>query len=265
MSWLRLMEEGLHENEPALEHGDDEQVAKPSSGKKHGFARLIEDMWPAYVIEILVIILGISITLALEQWRDGVKESRLEQVYLKNLVADVGTDQKSLTDVIVQTQRLLGRGNDLLQFAGDHNKIIYSQINTDIREIVSRPKFISNDATFSDLKSSGNLHLLRDIKLKNLLFAYYNQTQIIRDVQEAEQLATITLSGPYFFKHFSLSEHLEKEDPAAEKNISEAVNSVEFSNNVLLRLSNRRELVERYQNADSLALQLLDLLDKKTE
>ena len=46
-----------------------------------------------------------------------------------------------------------------------------------------RPKFTTRDATFSDLKSSGNLHLLKDIGLKNSLFAYYNVAQNIKDLQ----------------------------------------------------------------------------------
>jgi hypothetical protein len=53
--------------------------------------RLIKDMWPAYLIEIIVIILGISITLAL---RNGVINQRKspEQIYRK--FSDVETDQK---------------------------------------------------------------------------------------------------------------------------------------------------------------------------
>jgi hypothetical protein len=62
--------------------------------------KLIREMWPAYLIEILVIILGISITLGLEAWRDGIKEKRQEKIYLRNLKADLEEDMNSLTWLI---------------------------------------------------------------------------------------------------------------------------------------------------------------------
>jgi hypothetical protein len=264
MSWLRLMEESLQENVPEGAQGPkSENIHAPETSRKRGVATLIREMWPAYLIEILVIILGISITLALEEWRDDLKEERLEQVYLKNLMVDIKVDQTSLETTIAQTVKLLDRGNDLLLYTKNQNKIESGQLNRDIRDIISRPKFISNDATFSDLKNSGNLHLLKDVQLKNLLFAYYNQTQIIADVQGAEQMATITLTGPYFFKHFSLADSTSKENPTSQENMNEALNNIEFSNNVLLRLSNREELLDRYQKANSMALRLEDLLRKK--
>jgi hypothetical protein len=265
MSWLRLMEESLQENEPEAADLKSENINLPEVKKKRSLTVLVREMWPAYLIEILVIMLGISITVALEQWRDEVKEQRLEQIYLKNLATDIQIDQTSLEETIGQTRRLLDRGKELLGFAGSPDNIKSGQVNADIREIISRPKFISNDATFSELKSSGNLHLLKDIQLKNLLFAYYNQTQIITDVQNAEQLATITLTGPYFFKHFSLADSAQKDDANGQKSMSEGLNNIEFSNNVLLRLSNRRELLERYQKADSLALELSEIFHKKTD
>src|ERR1700730_3843372 len=47
------------------------EEANAISGREtHKVQKLIKEMWPAYLIEIFVIILGISITLALEEWRD---------------------------------------------------------------------------------------------------------------------------------------------------------------------------------------------------
>ena len=154
MSWVRLIEERM--SIPAH---------KPHKGNK--LFHLIREMWPAYLIEIVVIILGISITLALEQWRDGVKERKLEQVYLGNLLADIQADRQSLRDAASGTQLLLGHGNDLLQFVNEPVTHLLStdQVHSDVRAVLSRPKFIAHDATFSDLKTSGNLHLVDDISL----------------------------------------------------------------------------------------------------
>jgi hypothetical protein len=212
-------------------------------------------MWPAYLIEIIVIFLGISITLALEEWRDNRKERKLENIYQKNLLADVEVDMQSLKNVTFSTQNILSSGNELLGFSKNpqDNGISSARVEVDVRAILGRPKFFSSDATFSELKSSGNLHLLKDIQLKNLLFAYYNQTQNIREMQDAEQQATIELSGNYFLKRFPIGESTLNSALTGPDNLSNLLKNFEFENNVILRVSNRKELLEVYQKADSLA------------
>ena len=258
------MEEKLSENEPAEETAAVQPTPVPH--KKQTVSGLIKEMWPAYLIEIIVIILGISITLALEEWRDNSKENHLEQIYLKNIRSDIGTDLKSLSLAISGTNKLLQRGNELLGYtrSPDNKNVSPIQVHEDVRAILGRPNFITSDASFTDLKSSGNLHLIKDIQLKNLLFAYYSETQHIKEVQDAERQTAITLSGAYFLKQFPLDEIRSQEISITTKDLNPLLHNVEFDNNVLLRVLNRTELLDIYQRADSLAVQLHDDLVKKT-
>src|SRR5450755_1255623 len=260
MSWLRLMEESLQENEPSGE-GSPLPVAR----KKHSPSELIRDMWPAYLIEIIVIILGISISLGLEQWRDNSREYRLENIYLKNLLSDVEVDLQSLQNVIGGTGKVIVSGNELLKFARSTGMPDppYQRVDSDVRAILSRPKFFSSDASFSDLKSSGNLHLIKDVQLKNLLFSFYNQTQNIRALQDAEQQSTINLSGNYFLKHFPMDDRGPVTTNPEGAQTTALLKDFEFENHVLLRVLNRKELLEVYQMADSAGSQLKDELVKK--
>ena len=109
MSWLRLIEESMKAKTPSVAAGGDEVPSEataagnafvsepapkpekpaPKARTRDRFRHLLSDMWPAYLIEIVVIMLGISITLALEQWRDGAKEDQLEKIYRGNLAADI--------------------------------------------------------------------------------------------------------------------------------------------------------------------------------
>ena len=260
------MEESIKQEESAQE--SEMTGAQPvASHQRHSVAKLIKDMWPAYLIEIFVIILGISITLALEAWREGIKEDHLEQVYLKNLLSDVETDQVSLRNTIASTEKLLVNGDELLALIRNPQgkTILPDRMKENLRTILERPNFISRDASFSDLKSSGNLHLLKDIRLKNLLFAYYAETQHIRELQNAEQQATIVLSGNYFLKLFSMDDKIIRGDPAPVDAIPSLLNSVEFDNQVLLRVSNRKELMAVYKNAEALCGEVKKELSAKIE
>jgi hypothetical protein len=259
MSWLRLIEQRIKEMEkkpPAAAH---------APRKKNRMLHLVSEMWPAYLIEIVVIILGISITLVLEEWRDSDKEEKLENVYLANLSADIDADLQSLNYASSNTKTLIRQGEEIVQFV--KNPVLHplsaGELCFNVRAILGRPNFIAHDATFSDLKSSGNLHLVKDISLKTLLFAYYTHAQNVKEHQDAEQQATILLTGGYFLKWFPLDE-LDSSPSSADtvvfKNLPK---NIEFRNNVLLRVVNRKELLADYEGADSLALQLRAALLKK--
>jgi hypothetical protein len=258
------MEETVKENEQLAE--ETPVLHSPAPVRKHTLGGLIRDMWPAYLIEIFVIILGISVSLALEEWRDTGKEKRLENIYIRNLLSNVDSDLQSLQYTSVSTKQIVEKGNELLSVLRDPaGKTVSSkEIVEDVNVILGRPKFLSNDVTFTDLKSSGNLHLIKDIALKNLLFSYYNLTQNIRDVQDAEQQATIILSGPYFLKRFPLDDKTNPKDLFAPEEISGLVKNIEFKNNVLLRVQNRQELLNDYLRADSTALLLKNVLTQSS-
>jgi hypothetical protein len=88
-----------------------------------------------------VIILGISITLALEAWRENSKEKDLEKIYLNNLLSDVEVDLKSLSWVSARTEQLLNRGNELLGYIRIRKKRIFHSAYTEDRPS-GQPKFI---------------------------------------------------------------------------------------------------------------------------
>lgn len=259
MSWLRLMEERIKQEHEHPHHSG----GKTPHKKKNRVLELIAEMWPAYLIEILVIILGIWITLGLEQWRENGKEEKLEKVYQKNLLADINTDLGSLKYNIGNTQIILAEGNELLNFIKDpvKNPIEAGKADSDLQGVLGRPRFITSDATFSDLKNSGNLKLLKDIHLKSLLFSYYSLAQGIKEVQDAEQQATIIVTGPYFFKHFAMG-NIGKQ-VISQQDLQKLPDDTEFGNNLLLRIHSRSELLEGYQRAATLANELKKALKEQ--
>jgi hypothetical protein len=269
MSWLRLIEERMKAKTPDATAAGDEvpggSASKPKARTGARFRHLIGEMWPAYLIEIVVIILGISITLALEEWRDNAKVVKLENVYRGNLLADIDVDLGALQYASAATKTLLAHGEDIFDYekGSQAHSLSDSALTTDLRSILQRPKFIPHDATFAELKSSGNLHLINDIDLKGLLFAYYNQAQIIKEDQDAEQQATIILVGPYFLQRFQMDAGLE-DSPALHRGEKPTAfaNDVEFRNLVLLRVATRKELLTLYRTAESLANKLKSALQK---
>jgi len=236
----------------------------PAKRKPNRVMHLLGEMWPAYLIEVFVIILGITITLALEEWRDEGKEAELEKVYLANLAADIEEDLRSLHYAATNTDSLMERGEEIRQFVRDPegHSLTSERLNKNVRNLLDRPNFLSHDATFSDLKSSGNLHLLKDITLKGLLFSYYSKADNIHRIQDAEQAATINLVAVYFLKWFSMDPSQEAPILQNPGGIKALAGNVEFRNQVGARVAMRRELREQYADATALAEKLQKLLRK---
>jgi|SRR5450432_1224903 len=264
MSWLRLMEESLKKQESETEHLTQDTDASTATEKenilpqrhKYRVAKLIKEMWPAYLIEIIVIILGITITLALEAWRDKMNEREIEHIYIQNLIADLHTDQADIKATIARTDSILFACKRLINYLNNEtlHPISKQEVLSDVQKILGRPKFLSSDVTFSNLKGSGNLAIIHDIELKNALFSFYNETQHIKENQNAEQQTVIVISGNYFLKNFPLGSNSDQ--------MVSIPTDFEFRNHVLLRFENRNELMQLYKNAGKIAGQLETLLEK---
>jgi hypothetical protein len=210
---------------------------------------LIRQKWREYLIEILVIIFSITISFALNAWKEKQSKSELEGLYLKSLYNDISSDIEALQETIHATKQVVGKAKSLLAYSRqeDLSTLNGAHFLLELRGVFDRPNFVSNDATFTDLKSSGNMQVLTSFPLKNSLFKYYKQYEAIKAIEIAERDATLSLVAPYIMKRFSLSDQ-----PLDSSNNTHAMRAVlkdtEYINCIFVRLSNREELLEEYKN-----------------
>jgi len=131
---------------------------------------------------------------------------------------------------------------------------------------MERPNFISKDATFSDLTSSGNMLLLEDINLKGILFDYHRLYETVRTVEIAERETVNSSIAPYLMRNFSIK-GLKKGAKGSVVhqgvNIDQLIQQDDFSNIFSLRLVNRAELLDRYREELSLAQKIKERLISK--
>jgi hypothetical protein len=238
-----------------------------SKKDRFGYFKKIADnfrkQWTEYLIEILVIIFSVTVSFAVNEWKDTQAKKELEQAYLKGLLTDVTTDENALHGVIMETQLVLNKCQKLLKITEYPDSVDTQQFTTDLGDIVKRPNFISSNATFQDLKSSGHLQIMRDFELKNMLFAYYNDYESVVKVENAEREATINLMGAYLIKRFPLRGLVNKKKTENKNLILTMVSETEFSNQIILRMKNREELLDKYQQQLALNAKVKNLLTQK--
>ena len=138
------------------------------------------------------------------------------------------------------------------------------QAISDIRDVMRRPNFIARDATFSELRSTGNLQLLRNRPLKNALFEYYKDYGMITKVENAEREVANSVTVTYLMHHLSLKALTRNEvKPAQAAEVTRLLGETEFGNHVTVRLLNRRELLGNYQEMRALGKEITVSLRKQ--
>lgn len=204
--------------------------------------------WPEYILEIVVIVFSISISFALDQWKERRHEHEVEQLYLKTLANNLTADTNTLHEVIPETRLVIRKAEALL--AASKAATVQGPLHEDLRDIARRPSFVAHDAAFSDLRSSGNLRVIHDFQLKNALFDYYEHYESIKAKEAAERESLITLIAPYLLRTVSLDGAPPAPgDPQGTAILHDRV----FLNSMWVRRHERSELLVDYERALDLA------------
>ena len=193
---------------------------------------------------MVVIIFSISASFALDEWKDNRSRQELEQLYLKELAADIQADRNQLEGILAETRTIIQIAGSLANPVqtnaySDNNRLV-----EDVRFIFKRPRFVARNATFSNLKSTGNMQAISSFRLRNALFEYYSQYESTVLIEAAELDVSNTVLAPYILKRISLL----KTGQNSQKALSSSIfGETEFQNLVLVRQSTRKELLGEYE------------------
>ena len=133
--------------------------------------------------EILLVVIGILIALQINNWNELRKEKKLEQDYYCKLLEDVQQDFVQVKNQINNTNKRLDASNTIIQMLQSENPRLDSLMDETINSLslityTIRP----NNAAFEDLKSSGNLNILKDNNVKTKVIDYYSLLEGMIDV-----------------------------------------------------------------------------------
>lgn len=139
---------------------------------------LVDNRFNKYLIyaigEIVLVVIGILIALQINDWNQNNKDQKLEQQYYCRLLEDVHQDLSNYNDYVVLLNDRINASNTLIQRLQDDAMpldsiapLVLKSIKYSIRDIKA-----TTDA-FEDIKSSGNLNIIKDLSIKNKLANYY--------------------------------------------------------------------------------------------
>ena len=227
---------------------------------------LLRTQWPKYLVDVLVIILSITLSFMFDSFKEESNRKASEQAYLKALQGDISSDILELKKVIASTENVVAKATWLLSLPDMTEPVATGEFATAIKDVMERPNFNANDATFSDLTSSGNMLLLEDLNLKAALFKYHGFYESVKPVEIAERETVNVNVAPYLMKNLSIK-GLRKgaKGPVVHQGVTldKLLHDDDFSNVFSLRLVSRSELLDDYRQELVLAEKINALLKEK--
>lgn len=144
---------------------------------------IFKEKWIQYLLEIIVIVLGILAAFALDNWNEIRKDRDNEQVYLTSLRQNL-KDQIASLDIHFEVEKKFQELSEplLLYYQKHQSFLIDEKFTNDIGSLATRKTFKKIDASYQELLSSGNLNLIKDKAFKNALVSYYQDLYRIESI-----------------------------------------------------------------------------------
>ncbi len=132
--------------------------------------------WFAVAVEILVVIVGLMLAFQLDRWWERRGERVQEAEYVARLIADVETDIPTIEYAISLAELRKDMADLLMEVAESPAAATREPIRFIAAVQQAAFTYSPNLAahTFEDMRSTGNLRLLRDSTIKDALYGYYN-------------------------------------------------------------------------------------------
>ncbi|GMN09050.1 hypothetical protein MTsPCn9_04940 [Croceitalea sp. MTPC9] len=131
--------------------------------------------------EIILVVIGILIALQINNWKEQRAENATEQAILKRLEKEFNSNREQLLDKIEFRNTLIESSRQLLEYFDNPENATRDSVFVYLSTI-QPPTF---DPIQNDLVSSGNIEILKDEELKQLLVNW--STDVIQ-LQEVERI-----------------------------------------------------------------------------
>lgn len=130
--------------------------------------------WVNHLIELVVVIIGVTIAFSLNNWNESRKTRSLETKYLQSMRTELETDIELMSSLLDTSRYYLRMNNKLL---GIMYRRDYENDSSFwyVMSLYSYSEFIPTDNTFESLKASGSFEIIRDFELKKDITTLYNQ------------------------------------------------------------------------------------------
>ena len=229
----------------------------------------MREEWYKYILEVFVVVIGLLIAFSLNNWRESIKEKKVELESLKNLRSDLFQNLGEIQSIMDREQAKLGFTDSLLIFmmeneAWDRNFIFFCKIIKSTN-VFNSPKsgyrFFENQGI--DFRGNDTLRkAIIELYEQDFLNIHYRQEMLLREIE--------TGYIPLLNKHFKIRvdtidgriEFIQAGFPVDYPSLR---NNIEFQNRVKMLENIRRIRVYRLAPTIEKLQRILEVIDQQIE
>lgn len=147
--------------------------------------------WTEYLLEILVIVIGILLAFALNNWNEQRKNLRVEQYYLKGIKTSLVKSKIELDRVIIKTNRVSEKNLELILLSKSKiDDLPFLAIDTLISS-TGYTIYTPDEGIVHEILNSNNLSLIQNEFIRSYIASWDSRNRKIRNYEEFVKLQTI--------------------------------------------------------------------------
>jgi hypothetical protein len=142
----------------------------------HAHAHTERKKWTHYFWEFFMLFLAVTLGFIVENWREHNIEHQREKQYVRSMITDLKSDTGSLNGYLTDQRKAMVAYDSVIFLLNQKSrsaaeqKRLYYQIRIGMR-LSGYPE--TNENTYEQMKSSGNLRLFRDQYIADSVSRYY--------------------------------------------------------------------------------------------
>lgn len=148
--------------------------------------KTLSKKWPEYLLEILVLIIGIYGAFALEEWNEDVQQSKKQETIRKNLIVEFEANLEQLELAIAAHEQSIIAGKEFIRIISNGERISATGGDSLLAAFYTNWSYDPINGALRTSISSGDIHLLENDELLQLLFSWED---IVADATEDEDHA----------------------------------------------------------------------------
>jgi hypothetical protein len=141
--------------------------------------------WGFFFAELVLVVLGILVALAIDGWISDSRDRQTEAVYLELLARDIeGIQNQVDLQIEFEKERIDTAVKAYAALTTPNPADKRAEIGTLLALLVSRRTLSLSSATYDQMVSSGHLQLIRNHELRNMIVRYFAEMERIERVTD---------------------------------------------------------------------------------
>ncbi len=157
--------------------------------------------------EIVLVVIGILIALQINNWNEGRKQDNQENLYLERLLLENQQDLLTFTQGIEELQKGNQTIRDMSAAFNDTNSgdtLLWQTVTDYLMYGCHYPFFNPSTSTFEDLSSTGNLVVIKDTELRDLIVNHYANYQFVESNFQVNTNWALPVDAPFYIENDAL-------------------------------------------------------------